>query len=106
MTTTMHRAEAAQRRAALRMAAAGAFLGLAATGGGLILAWVVPVISTVVLLGYGMILGGIFGALVGAPSPGGGIPGAARSAASGGIVTRRFRCPNPMTRRHRWIPNS
>jgi hypothetical protein len=54
-----------ENRAALRMAAFGAFLGLAATGLGAFLAYVIPVISVIVLLGYGFILGGITGALVG-----------------------------------------
>jgi hypothetical protein len=65
MTASMTHDEATERRAALRMAAAGAFLGLAAVGLGLFLAWVVPLISVVVLLGYGLIVGGIFGALIG-----------------------------------------
>jgi hypothetical protein len=57
--------DGAEHRAAARMSAAGAALGVAVTIVGLFLSWVVPVISGIVLLGYGLILGAIFGALFG-----------------------------------------
>ena len=56
---------AAERRAATRTSAVGAALGVAATLIGLFLSSVIPVISGIVLVGYGLILGGIFGALFG-----------------------------------------
>jgi hypothetical protein len=64
MTEATERGEAAERRAMLGMAAAGTFLGLAATGLGLLLTWAMPVVSVIVLLGCGMV-GGVFGAVVG-----------------------------------------
>ena len=56
---------AAESRAAARMSAAGAAVGVGVTVIGLFLSWVIPVISGIVLVGYGLILGGIFGALFG-----------------------------------------
>jgi hypothetical protein len=55
----------AEYRAAARMSAIGALLGVVVTGLGLFLSWVIPVISGIVLVGYGLILGAIFGAMFG-----------------------------------------
>jgi hypothetical protein len=55
----------AEYRSAARMSAIGAFLGAAFTGLGLFLSWVIPVISGIVLVGYGVILGAICGAMFG-----------------------------------------
>jgi hypothetical protein len=55
----------AEHRAAARMSAVGAFLGVAVTAVGLFLSWVIPGISAIVLLGYGLILGAVSGALFG-----------------------------------------
>ena len=56
---------ASERRAVTRTTAVGAALGVAATVVGLFLSSVIPVVSNIVLVGYGLILGAIFGALFG-----------------------------------------
>ena len=58
--------DGAERRTAARTSAAGAVIGVAVTVIGLFLSWVIPVISGIVLVGYGLILGAVFGALFGA----------------------------------------
>jgi len=55
----------AEHRAAARMSVVGAVLGVAFTALGLFLSSVIPYISNIVLLGYGLILGGVSGALFG-----------------------------------------